>query len=117
MTNLFPSADLSKGLELTMKLVDLNVAKLTTIAKAQTAAASSFVELATTHVKTAAEVKDYDGLMGFTQEQTKIMQSNMEKLITDCKSTAEDTIAYGQEVQQILDQSMKPVKRAVKKAA
>ena len=107
MMNVFPSVDLSKSLELSMKLVDLNVAKLTTIVKAQTAATSGFVELTTTRAKAATEVKDYDSLMGFAQEQTEMMQSNVEKLITDCKSSVEDTMAYGKEVQEILSQSMK----------
>lgn len=117
MTNLFPSADISKSLELSMKLVDLNVAKFTTIVEAHSAATTSFVEQTATRAKVASEVKDYAGLMDFTQEQTKIVQSNIEQLIADYKSTAEDTIAYGKEVQQILNQSMKPVKRAEKKAA
>lgn len=117
MTNLFPNADLSKNLELSMKLVDLNLANFSKIVEAQTAATTSFVELTAARVKAASEVKDYNDLMSFTQEQTEIMQSNMEKLIADCKSTTEDTMTYGKEVQQILNQSMKPVKPAAKKAA
>lgn len=117
MTNLFPSIDLSKSLELTMKLVDLNVANFTTIVEAQTAATTSFAELTATRVKAAAEITDYGSLLGFAQDQTKIVQSNVEKLIADCKSSAEDTIAYGKEVQQILNQSTKPVKASAKKAA
>lgn len=106
MTNVFPSTDLSKSLELSMKLVEFNVAKFATIINAQTTATSSFVELTTTRIKAATEVKDYDGLMSFTQEQTKVMQSNVEKLIADCNSMTEDTIAYGKEVQGILNQSI-----------
>ncbi len=117
MTNSFPNTDFSKSLEISMKLVDLNVTKFTTIVEAQTAATTGFVELVATRVKAAAEIKDYDSLLGFAQDQTKIMQSNVEKLIADCKSSAEDTIAYGKEVQQILDQSTKPVKASAKKAA
>ena len=106
MTNVFPSIDLSKSLELSMQLVDLNVAKFTTMVEAQTAATSSFVDLATTRIKAAADIKDYEDLMGFTQEQTEITHSNVENLIADCNSMTEDTMAYGKEVQEILTQSM-----------
>ena len=114
--NVFPYFDLSKNVELAKKLVDLNVAKCAAITESNTSAMKNFVEQAQTRIAAASEIKGYDGLMGFAQEQTKIVQSNMENWIADFKTTSEDTMTYGEEVQQILDPSVKANKPAAKKA-
>jgi len=115
--NVYPYFDLSKNVDLAKKLVDLNVEKCIAITEANTNAMKSLVEQAETCMTTASGIKDYDGLKSFTQEQAKIMQSNMENWITGCQTTAEDTVTYGKEVQQILNPSPKAKKPAVKKAA
>ena len=115
--NVFPDFDFSKNLELAKKLVDLNVAKCVAITEANTSAMKSLVEQTQTRIADASGIKGYDGLIGFAQEQTKIVQSNMKNWITSFKTTAEDTMTHGEEVQQILDPSVKANKPAAKKAA
>ena len=115
--NVFPYFDFSKNVELAKKVVDLNVAKCVAMTEANTSAMKSFVEQTQTRIADASGIKGYDGLMGFAQEQTKIVQSNMENWITSFKTTAEDTVTYGEEVEQILNPSTKANKPAAKKAA
>ena len=112
MNPLFPKTDLSKVFELSNELVDLNLAKLASLLEAQMATATSFVEWTTTSAKAATAIKDYDGLQEFTQEQTKIVQSNLEKLIADCQAATENTVAYGKEVQQIWTRGIEAVSLA-----
>ena len=114
--NVFPYFDFSKNVELAKKLVDLNVAKCVAFTEANTSAMKSFVEQTRTRIAAASD-KGYDGLIGYAQEQTKIVQSNIEKWIANFKTTAEDTVTSGEEDQQILDPSTKANKPAAKKAA
>ena len=115
--NVLPYFDFSKNVELAKKLVDVNVAKCVAITEANTSAMKSLVEQTQTRIADVSGIKGYDDLIGFAQEQTKIVQSNMENWMTNFKTTAEDTVTYGEEVQQILDPSTKANKPATKKAA
>lgn len=110
MTNFFPSTVFSENFEISMKLVDLNLTKFTEIVEAQTAAAASFFEQATTGVKAASEIQHYDDVVEFINEQTKIVQSTMKNTFAEYKSSAEESIAYAKEVQQILNFSTIPAK-------
>ena len=117
MTNLFTNADFTNMFEPVQKLVDLNISKFEAIVEAQTAATKSFVEQSEATIKAASEVKDYDGLAAFMQEQTKTAQTNMEKMIADSKSVAEEMIAYSREIQQIVGETVEASKPAKKPTA
>jgi len=118
MTTAYPYADFSKMFEPVQKLVDLNVAKFDEVVAAQTAASKSFVEQAEAQFKTASEIKGYEGMAAFLKEQTETAKENMEKLIADSKTATEEMIAYSQEVQKILSESVATIKpeAPVKKA-
>ena len=72
--NVLPYFDFSKNVELAKKLVDVNVAKCVTITEANTSAMKSLVEHTQTRFAAASGIKGYDDLIGFAQEQTKIVQ-------------------------------------------
>ena len=112
MTTANPYADFSKMFEPVQKLVDLNVAKFDEVVAAQTAASKSFVEQAEAQFKTASGIKGSEEMAAFLKEQTEVAKENMEKLIADSKNATEEMIAYSQEVQKILSESVETIKPA-----
>ena len=112
MSNTYPCPDLSKMFEPVQKLVELNVAKFDKVVASQTAASKSFIEQAEAQIKSATEIQSYDALVAFMKEQAEVAKTNMEHLIADSKTATEEMVAYSQEVQKILNESVDAVKPA-----
>ncbi|MGH8500366.1 MAG: phasin family protein [Methylococcales bacterium] len=106
MTTEFPYTNMSKAYEPIQKLIDLNLQKFQAAVTAQSLATKTFVELADARVKAASEIKDFDALAAFIKEQAEIARDTMEKLISESKSTTDEVVAYGNEVQKILNESL-----------
>jgi len=92
------------------KLVELNVAKFDQAVASQTAASKSFIEQAEAQIKSATEIQSYDALVAFMKEQTEVAKTNMEQLIAESKTATEEVVAYSQEVQKILSESVDAAK-------
>ena len=124
MTNQFPYTNLARIYEPIQKLIDLNLQKFQSAVSAQSAATKSFVEQTDARIKAASEIKDFDALASFIKEQAEIARGNMEKLIEESKLATDEVVAYGNEVQKILNESLSsmtapepPVKKTAKKSA
>ena len=124
MTSEIPYANLSKMYEPIQKLIDLNLQQFQSAVSAQSAATKNFVEQTDARIKAATEIKDFDALAVFVKEQAEIARSNMEKLIEESKLATDQVVAYGNEVQKILNESLSsmngskpPVQKKTKKAA
>lgn len=122
MTNNIPTVDFSKMYEPIQKLIDLNINKFQETVAAQSEATKNFVDQTDARIKTATEIKDFDALASFMKEQTDIARTNMEKLVADSKMATEEVVAYGNEVQKILNDSFsssattaQPAKKSAKK--
>lgn len=119
MSSTNPYTDFSKMFEPVQKLVELNISKFDQAVANQTAASKAFIEQAEAQIKSATEIKSYDALVAFMKEQTEVAKHNMEQLIADSKTATEEVVAYSQEVQKILSESVDMGKPAAstKKAA
>lgn len=106
MSTELPYTKLSKVYEPVQKLIDLNLQKFQAAVTAQSEATKSFVELADARIKAASEIKDFDALAAFVKEQAEIARTNMEKLIAESKLASDEVVAYGNEVQKILNESL-----------
>lgn len=106
MSTELPYTKLSKMYEPIQKLIDLNLQKFQSAVTAQSEATKTFVEQADARIKAASEIKDFDALAAFIKEQVEIARSNMEKLIEESKSATDQVMAYGNEVQKILNESL-----------
>jgi phasin family protein len=106
MTTELPYTKLSKVYEPIQKLIDLNLQKFQSAVTAQSEATKNFVELADARIKAASEIKDFDALAAFIKEQAEIARTNIEKLIEESKSATDQAVAYGNEVQKILNESL-----------
>ncbi|MGH8476026.1 MAG: phasin family protein [Methylococcales bacterium] len=106
MSTELPYATLSKVYEPIQKLIDLNLEKFQAAVSAQSEATKNFVELADVRIKAASEIKDFDALAAFIKEMTDIASSTMEKLVAESKSATDQVVAYGNEVQKILNESL-----------
>ena len=117
MLNVYTNTDYSKMFEPVQKMIDLNMSKFEAAVEAQKAATKNFVELTEARVKDASEIKDFDGLASFMNEQVKISQSNLETMVADSKTAVDEVVTYGNEVQAILNDSLKADKTAKKSTA
>ncbi len=124
MTKELPYTKLSKIYEPIQKLIDLNLQKFQAAAAAQSEATKSFVTQTDARIRAASEIKDFDTLAAFLKEQAEIARDTMEKLIAESKAASDEIVAYGNEVQKILNDSLasmtstdQPAKKPSKKAA
>lgn len=124
MTKELPYTKLAKIYEPIQKLIDLNLQKFQAAVTAQSEATKNFAEQTDARIKAASEIKDFDALAAFLKEQAEIARTTMEKLIADSKATSDEVVAYSNEVQKILNESLvslasaeQPVKKPSKKAA
>ena len=113
----FQGADFSSFSASIEKLVALNTAKFEAAVQTQTAAAQDLVELTQSRVKALTEVKDFEGLNAFYQEQNELAQKAVAKAIEDSKAAVEEAQSYGEEVKKIVTQSIETATAEVKKAA
>jgi phasin family protein len=113
----FQGADFSSFTASIEKLVALNTAKFEAAVQTQTAAAQDLVELTQSRVKALTEVKDFDGLNAFYQEQNELAQKAVAKAVADSKTAVEEAQSYGEEVKKIVTQSVETATAEVKKAA
>ncbi len=112
MSSTNPYTDFSKMFEPVQKLVELNISKFDQAVANQTVASKTFIEQAEAQIKSATEVQSYDALVAFMKEQTEIAKNNMEQMIADSKTATEEVVAYSQEVQKILSESVDMAKPA-----
>lgn len=96
------------------KLISLNVSKFETAVEKQTAAAKELVELTEARTKAMAEIRDYDGMTKFLNDQNKLVQSSIAKAIEDSKNAIEEAKAYGEEVKKIFTESFETLTSAKK---
>jgi len=116
MTNNFQFADFSSFSSSIEKLVALNTSKFEAAVQSQTAAAQELVELTQSRIQALTEVKDFDGLNSFCQEQNELAQKAIAKAIEDGKTAVEEAKSYGEEVKSITTSSIEAVTAEVKKA-
>lgn len=109
MTSELPFTKLSKIYEPIQKLIDLNLQKFQSAVSVQSEATRNFVEQTDARIKAASEIKDFDALASFIKEQAEIARGNMEKLIAESKAATDEVVAYGNEVQKILNESLASV--------
>lgn len=106
MSNEIPYTKLSKLYEPVQKLIDLNLEKFQSAVTAQSQATKEFIEQADARILAASEIKDFDALAAFIKEQTEIARTSMEKMIEESKTATDQVVAYGNEVQKILNDSL-----------
>jgi hypothetical protein len=124
MTSELPYTTLSKVYEPIQKLIDLNLEKFQAAVTAQSEATKKFVEQTDSRIKAASQIKDFDALTAFIKEQAEITRDTMEKLIAESKAATDEVVAYSNEVQKILNESLasmtsteQPAKKPSRKTA